>query len=74
MFILASSCHTHTHVQVLLDKPVYIGQAVLDLSKLLMYKLRYEKLPRYATQFGGRITIAGGDTDSFFLEVGCVGL
>ena len=48
---------------------MYIGQAVLDLSKLVMYKLRYHQLSSYATRFGGSITIAGGDTDSFFLEV-----
>ena len=56
-------------VQVLLDKPVFIGQAVLDLSKLVMYQLRYKSLADYAKRFGGSITIAGGDTDSFFLEV-----
>jgi len=26
--------------EVVLDKPIFIGQAVLDLSKLVMYKLR----------------------------------
>jgi hypothetical protein len=54
---------------VLLNKPVAIGQAVLDISKLEMYQLRYEHLRRYATQFGGSITVLAGDTDSFFLEV-----
>jgi hypothetical protein len=56
-------------LQVLLNKPIYIGQAVLDLSKLVMYKLRYESMEKYEKQFGGSIRIAGGDTDSFFLEV-----
>lgn len=56
-------------MQVLLDKPVYIGQAVLDLSKLVMYRLRYESLPKYELQFGGKISVVAGDTDSFFLEV-----
>jgi hypothetical protein len=56
-------------VQVLLDKPVYIGQAVLDLSKLVMYRVQYEKLAAYAQKFGGEIQIAGGDTDSLFLVV-----
>jgi hypothetical protein len=55
--------------EVLLDRPVYIGQAVLDLSKLVMYQLRYEKMAAYAQQFGGDIRIVGGDTDSFFLEI-----
>jgi len=26
--------------EVILDKPIFIGQAVLDISKLIMYKLR----------------------------------
>jgi hypothetical protein len=55
---------------VLLDKPVSIGQAVLDISKLEMYQLRYHHLAHYAALLNGSITIAGGDTDSFFLEVG----
>ena len=56
-------------LQILLDKPVYIGQAVLDLSKLVMYQLRYEHLAAYSREFRGDIRIAGGDTDSFFLEI-----
>ena len=52
-----------------LDKPVFIGQAVLDLSKLIMYRLRYNKLPEYEHRFGGSIRVVAGDTDSFFLEV-----
>ena len=52
-----------------LDKPIFIGQAVLDLSKLIMYRLRYEKLAKYQSRFGGSIKVVAGDTDSFFLEV-----
>ena len=52
-----------------LDKPIFIGQAVLDLSKLVMYQLRYEKLPQYEKMFGGSIRVVAGDTDSFFLKV-----
>ena len=62
--IIASVCF-----KVLLDKPVFIGQAVLDLSKLIMYQLRYEQLPKYEQEFGGRIRVLAGDTDSFFLCV-----
>ena len=58
------------NLQVRLNKPVFIGQAVLDLSKLEMYELRYEKLPQYEAQFSnGHIRVLGGDTDSFFLEL-----
>ena len=55
---------------ICLDRPVYIGQAVLDLSKLRMYRLQYVELQRYRHQFpGSKINIIAGDTDSFFLEV-----
>ena len=59
-----------TKETICLDRPVYVGQAVLDLSKLLMYRLQYVELQRYREQFDGcRINIVAGDTDSFFLEV-----
>ena len=54
---------------VKLNKPIYIGQAVLELSKLEMYELRYHHLTQYEQLFNGQIRIAGGDTDSFFLCV-----
>ena len=53
---------------VSLDRPSYIGQAVLDLSKLRMYKLHYEELQSYRERFNCQINIIAGDTDSFFLE------
>ena len=41
----------------MLNKPVFIGQAVLDLSKLIMYRIRYEHLPKYAERFSGSISV-----------------
>ena len=56
--------------RIILDRPVYIGQAVLDLSKLRMYRLQYVELERYRQLYPqSSITILAGDTDSFFLEV-----
>jgi len=54
--------------KVKLDKPIFIGQAVLDISKLIMYNLYYDQLIPMATRLGGSIKILGGDTDSFFLQ------
>jgi hypothetical protein len=54
---------------ILLNKPVYIGMSVLDISKLEMYELRYTHLKMYANLFGGDIHVVGGDTDSLILEV-----
>ena len=59
---------------VKLDRPTYIGQAVLDLSKLRMYQLQYVELEKYRKQFNCSIRIVAGDTDSFFLECNGVSL
>jgi hypothetical protein len=53
-----------SHPKVELNKPVYIGQAVLDYSKLTMYKLFYEVLPQFPLIHN--ISLLGGDTDSFY--------
>jgi hypothetical protein len=44
-----------------LNKPMYVGQAVLDLSKLLMNQLHYDVMK---TQFGERAKLLMTDTDS----------
>ena len=54
---------------VLLNKPIQIGQAVLDISKFFMYRWRYEIFPQYEKKLDCKIRILGGDTDSFFLSV-----
>jgi hypothetical protein len=56
-------------LEVKLNKPIFIGQAVLDLSKLTMFQLRYEKLPQYEARFGGTISVLAGDTDSLMCAV-----
>ena len=60
------------HVQketIEMCKPLYIGQAVLDISKWVMYHLRYCRLPQIEAECGVRFRAVGGDTDSFFLAV-----
>ena len=51
-----------------LNRPSYIGQVVLDLSKLRMYQLQYIDLERYRQDLNCEIKIVAGDTDSFFLQ------
>ena len=53
--------------KVVLDKPVYIGQAVLDYSKLEMYTLYYKILQECSLI--RKVELVGGDTDSFFLAL-----
>lgn len=51
---------------IILDKPIYIRQTVLDLSKYIMYELFYKKLKSNKNMFNYPIRLLGGDTDSFF--------
>ena len=53
--------------KVVLNKPVYIGQAVLDYSKLEMYNLYYNILRK--CPLIRQPDLIGGDTDSFFLAL-----
>ena len=63
------NCDSYTFKQneVLMDKPIYLGFTVLELSKLLMYETYYNKLQPY---FGHEnIQLHYMDTDSFILSV-----
>ena len=53
--------------KVMLNKPISVGQAVLDYSKLEMYKLFYEIL--LPCPLIKKLHLVGGDTDSFFLTI-----
>ena len=45
-----------------MNKPIYIGQSVLDISKTLMHEFYYNYLkPKY----GDKIKLCYMDTDSF---------
>ena len=57
-----------------MNKPVYIGQAILDLSKTIMYEFHYDYiLPKYAQSagkaHGDRISLCYMDMDSFIYEI-----
>ena len=53
-------------VKVKMNKPIYLGQAILDISKTLMYEFWYDYLkPKY----GDNIRICYRDTDSFTIHV-----
>ena len=52
--------------KVTMNKPVYLGQAILDISKTLMYEFWYDYLkPKY----DDKVKICYMDTDSLIIHV-----
>ena len=53
-------------VKVVMNKPVYLGQAILDLSKIIMYECHYDyMLPKY----GDNIKLCYMDMHSFVYDI-----
>ena len=52
--------------EVLLNKPIYLGMTILDLSKLHMYKFYYDVLK---DKYDNKIRLAYTDTDSYIFEI-----
>ena len=52
--------------EIKMGKPVYLGQAILDLSKTLMHAFLYDYMkPKY----GRKVNLCYMDTDSFVYEI-----
>ena len=52
--------------EITMNKPVYLGQAILDLSKMVMYEFHYDYMkPKY----GSKVRLCYMDTDSFVYEI-----
>ena len=54
-----------TRVKVKLNKPIYVGMSVLDLSKHTMYDFYYNHLKKL---YGNRVSLLLTDTDSFLIK------
>ena len=56
-------------VKVVMNKPVYLGQAILDLSKMIMYEFHYDyMIPKYS-QSCDKLKLCYMDTDSFIYSI-----
>ena len=52
--------------EVKMNKPIYLGQAILDISKTLMYEFWYDYIkPKY----GDKVRLCYMDTDSFIMHI-----
>ena len=53
-------------IKVVMNKPVYLGQVILDLSKIIMYEFHYDYMvPKY----GDRLKLCYMDTDSLVYHI-----
>ena len=49
-----------------MNKPIYIGQAILDLSKTIMYEFHYDYM---LLKYGDKLWLCYMDTDSFVYDI-----
>ena len=53
-------------VEVKMNKPIYLGQAILDISKTLMYEFWYDYIKQ---KYGDKARLCYTDTDSFVMYI-----
>ena len=54
-------------IKVVMNKPVYLGQAILDLSKIVMYEFHYDYMvPKYGLE---KLKLCYMDTDSLVCDI-----
>ena len=51
---------------VIINKPIYLGQAILDISKTIMYDYWYSYLK---SKYNDKIKLLYMDTDTFIIHV-----
>ena len=49
-----------------MNKPIYLGQAILDISKTLMYEFWYDFIK---SKYADKVKLCYMDTDSFFMHI-----
>ena len=54
-------------IKVIMNKPVYLGQVILDLSKIVMYEFHYDYMvPKYGLE---KLKLCYMDTDSLVYDI-----
>ena len=54
-------------IKIVMNKPAYLGQAILDLSKTIMYEFHYDYMKRKYTD--DKLTLCYMDTDSLIYNI-----
>ena len=54
-------------IKVVMNKPVYLGQAILDLSKIVMYEFHYDYMKRKYNN--DKLILCYMDTDSLIYSI-----
>ena len=54
-------------IKVVMNKPVYLGQAILDLSKIVMYEFHYDYMKQKYND--DKLTLCYMDTDSLIYSI-----
>ena len=52
--------------KIIVDRPIYLGFCILELSKITMYKFHYEEI---FSKYGWRAKLAYTDTNSFIYHI-----
>ena len=52
--------------KVKMNKPIYLGLSILDISKILIYKFWYDYMK---LKHGNKVRLCYMDTDSFIMNI-----
>ena len=53
-------------VKVKMNKPIYLGLSILEISKIIMYEFWYDYMKK---KYGDMVTLCGTDTDSLAMNI-----
>ena len=64
--LLAIEMKKKTKTKVKMNKLIYLGMSILDISKTIMYKFWYDY---FKPKYGDKVKLCYTDTDSFIIDI-----